>query len=195
MTSGCLSRPFCLRMKTTYLFLKLMEAFRLVSEERPELHVISGVTRKTLESGLKAPPDKVLLLLPHCLQHHDCPHRITFSIGNCARCGRCVVGSLAELAEKTGVEAVVTTGGTLARRLIAERLPSVVIAVACPRDLGQGIIDSLPLPALGVLNLRPNGDCFDTTVSVDKVRDMIERVVSGERISTGEGCNPSEGKG
>ncbi len=170
-------RAFCLSVRLRYLWLKLLEALGIVRRETPELTVIAMINRKTLGLGLKVAPDKVLLLLPHCLQHHDCPHRITFSIENCRRCGRCVVGELAALSGERGVEARVTTGGTLARRLLAEKRPGIVVAVACPRDLGQGMMDALPLPSLGVLNSRPNGDCFDTSVQVSDLRRELARVL------------------
>ncbi len=184
---------FCLRVKAAFFLLKLLEALALVPREAPELHAVSAVTRKTLKLGITAPADRILLLLPHCLQHHECPHRVTYSIDNCRRCGKCVIGEIVELSGSMGVEARVTTGGTLARRLLREKAPALVVAVACPRDLGQGIIDSLPIPAIGVLNSRPNGDCFDTAVAVDRLREMLLRVLS-HGLSTVEGCSPSAGR-
>lgn len=193
MSSRLLSRWFTLRVKTGYLLYKFLETLRVVSRERAELLVVSRVSRRTLAGGVRVVPSRVLLLLPHCLQHHECPHRVTYSIGNCLRCGKCQVGGLAEIADEFRVQTRVTTGGTLARRLLKELDPHLVVAVACPRDLGQGILDALPLPAVGVLNRRPRGDCFDTTVSVSEVRSVLERVVAGESISNPEGCSPSEG--
>lgn len=168
---------FCLFVKLSFLTMKLLESLKLVACETPELRVVSMVNRWTLRMGLRVTPEKVLLLLPHCLQHHECPHRITYSIHNCRRCGRCVVGELAALSEEAGVEARVTTGGTLARRLLSEKAPELVVAVACPRDLGQGMMDALPLPSLGIMNSRPNGDCFDTTVQAASLRGILGQVL------------------
>lgn len=177
MSGPRLSFLFCLSVKLRYLFLKLLEAMKLAPPETAELAVVASVNSKTL--GMKAgfSPERILLLLPHCLQFHECPHRITFDMKNCLRCGRCPVGAIADLAAGMGVEARVATGGTLARRHLVDMNPDLVVAVACPRDLGQGLLDALPLPALGILNARPNGDCFDTTVSLEKLRGVLEHVL------------------
>lgn len=174
MSEPRLSFFFCLGVKLRYLFMKFLEAFRAVPPEAAELAVVAAVNRKTLGLKRRFPPGRVLLLLPHCLQFHECPHRITFDMNNCLRCGRCPVGAIVDLACELGIEARVATGGTLARRHLRERTPGLVVAVACPRDLGQGLLDALPLPALGILNERPNGDCFDTAVSIGKLREVLE---------------------
>ncbi len=132
-------------------------------------------------SGVKSrgiPPDRILLLLPHCLQNHSCEHRITFNPGNCKRCGGCPVGELVDLAEKTGIKIAVATGGTLARRHVTAERPQAVIAVACPRDLGQGMLDAWPVPVYGIENSRPHGDCLDTMVDTEAVRKAIEDLTS-----------------
>lgn len=141
----------------------------------PEEMVITLRSEKTLrELGGLVPADRILLLLPHCLQRHDCQRRITFDPYNCVRCGECPVGSLLDLADRTGVNIAIATGGTLARRHVKELKPLAVVAVACPRDLGQGMLDAHPVPVAGVENERPLGDCFDTTVDVAAVEKRIK---------------------
>ena len=63
----------------------------------------------------------------------------------------------------------VATGGTLARRIVVEKKPDVIIGVACERDLSSGIQDSYPIPVYGILNRRPFGPCYDTDVDLDLV--------------------------
>ncbi len=70
----------------------------------------------------------------------------------------------------------VATGGTLARRVIEEKRPKAVIAVACERDLSSGIIDSFPLFVYGLPNMRPNGPCRDTFVDVGALNELIEKI-------------------
>ncbi len=142
----------------------------------PEEMVIELGSQKTLSKlGGSIPAEKILLLLPHCLQKHDCNRRITYNPYNCIRCGRCPVGSLLDMADRTGVKIAVATGGTLARRHIKEMRPLAVVAVACPRDLGQGMLDAHPVPVAGVENSRPLGDCLDTQVDVLVVEETIRR--------------------
>ncbi len=116
---------------------------------------------------------RVLLLLPHCLQNYTCIYKITSTMENCRRCGKCVVGDLAKLAERHGVIVSMATGGTLARRVIGETRPTAIVGVACETDLTSGIQDAYPIPVLGVLNQRPEGPCRNTTVDLRRVEEAL----------------------
>ena len=118
-------------------------------------------------------PEEVLLLVPHCLQKSDCPHKITVDTNNCQRCGGCAVDDLLTLRDKYGINMGVATGGTLARKYVKDYLPLGIVAVACERDLTSGIQDSIPIPVLGVTNDRPCGPCFNTGVQLPKVEEAI----------------------
>jgi hypothetical protein len=126
---------------------------------------------------LIVPPDRILVLLPHCLQLFDCDIKVTGGIDKCIRCGRCDIKGLAELAGKYRIAISVATGGTLARKVIVEKRPKLVIAVACERDLTSGIKDCYPLPVIGILNERPNGPCFDTLVDVTDIEQALLSVL------------------
>ena len=84
------------------------------------------------------------------------------------------MSDLANLKEVFGVRVFIATGGTLARKIIMENKPKAVIAVACERDLTEGIQDMKHIPVLGVFNIRPNGPCFDTNLNIDEVKDAIK---------------------
>ncbi|HLV31017.1 MAG TPA: DUF116 domain-containing protein [Chitinispirillaceae bacterium] len=118
--------------------------------------------------------DKILILLPHCLQIDICNRKITNDVNNCVRCGRCPVGSLVTLGEKYGLHIEVVNGGTLARRRVASFKPNGIVAVACERDLTLGIQDVHPIPVYGVINDRPNGPCVNTCVDMSLVEDAIK---------------------
>ncbi|WP_049818980.1 DUF116 domain-containing protein [Geotalea uraniireducens] len=126
---------------------------------------------------LKVRPDRILILLPHCLQLFDCEIKVTGDINKCIRCGRCDIKGLAELAQKYRIDISVATGGTLARKVIIEKRPKLVVAVACERDLTSGIKDCYPLPVIGVLNDRPFGPCFNTSVDVEKIEEALQSVL------------------
>lgn len=112
-------------------------------------------------------PDKVLLLLPHCIQSSACSRRLTYSLDNCRNCGKCQIGALRSMAKKYGIRMAIATGGTIARRIVVESRPRLIVAVACERDLASGIQDSYPIPVLGILNSRPCGPCIDTLVPME----------------------------
>jgi hypothetical protein len=123
---------------------------------------------------------RVLLLLPHCLQVHTCPHRIVHDRSLCRNCGGCDAGPLLAL-DRPGLAVSIATGGTSARRALEEHRPDVVVAVACPRDLCSGILDAAPVPVLGILNERPCGDCLDTRVDVAEVGRALDRIAGWSR--------------
>lgn len=123
-------------------------------------------------------PDRLLILLPHCLQFDECPHKITRDVRNCKSCGRCQIGELITLADANGCMIMVATGGTLARKMIRELRPKAVLAIACERDLTTGIQDIFPLPVIGVLNERPFGPCCNTRVDLNKVQTVLDNFLN-----------------
>ena len=127
-------------------------------------------------TGIYKPAD-VLLLLPHCLQDSQCGYKITGRIENCHKCGKCSIGEISRIVEQTGIHAVVVTGGTAARNLVKEIKPRMILSVACERDLMVGIADVGSIPAIGVLNERPNGPCTNTTVNVGDLRDKLFEII------------------
>jgi Uncharacterized conserved protein len=82
--------------------------------------------------------NKILVLLPHCIQNSKCDVRLTFDVFKCRRCGQCKIKDLIELAEKYGVSIAIATGGTIARKVVKEVKPDAIVAVACERDLSSG---------------------------------------------------------
>jgi hypothetical protein len=120
-------------------------------------------------------PQELLLLMPHCLQNSRCKMRLTYTINNCKRCGKCPIDSLIGLSEHYGIHLAIATGGTIARRIVVQRRPKLILAVACERDLASGIQDTYPLPVFGVLNFRPHGPCLDTNVSLEALEEAIRR--------------------
>lgn len=130
-------------------------------------------------SSRLVPGDRLLLLLPHCLQSFECPHRVTSEVRNCRRCGGCEISDLIAMCDDFGINMSIATGGTLARRVIVETRPRAIVAVACERDLTSGIQDAYPIPVIGVLNERPFGPCRDTRVDLSKVQAAVEFFLGG----------------
>ena len=126
-------------------------------------------------------PEKLLILLPHCLQNHDCTVRITGNVENCKACGKCRIKDLVAFSQKYNTPISVATGGTLARRIVVEKKPDIIIAVACERDLTSGIQDSYPIPVFGILNQRPFGPCYDTDVDLELVERGIVTFLKNEK--------------
>ena len=150
-----------------------------VSKEEIEDSYIKINNQMTVSQDIKYRPEEILILAPHCLQNTNCPHKITIDVQNCHRCGKCSVAGLLDIAEETGVNLVVASGGTFARKLAKEYQPKAIVAIACERDLTSGIKDmnAQHIPVVGVLNERPNGPCYNTTVQICKVRQALAECI------------------
>ena len=127
----------------------------------------------TLAQRKRIQGEKVLVLLPHCLQIDICNRKITGNIDNCVQCGRCSVGQLVAISKKFSIKLEVVNGGTLARQMAKSFRPDGIVAVACERDLTFGILDVYPIPVYGVINDRPNGPCFNTCVDMSMVEEAV----------------------
>jgi len=155
------------------------------------LHIPKGVIKssyievnnKLLQSRCYSlSPENILILAPHCLQKWDCPYKVTADVSNCRHCGRCDIDQLWKISKDYCVNLAVVTGGTLARKIVIDNKPKAIIAIACERDLTEGILDTNPLPVMGVLNIRPEGPCKNTKVDLVKVIEAIEFFLNGKEL-------------
>ncbi len=165
-----------LRGLSIKLFLPLMTLLgRMIgiSKERIRNSFIKVNNELVVSENRRYPPERILLLMPHCIQNSHCDMRLTYSINNCKRCGKCPLKNLLDLSDAYGVHLAIATGGTIARRIVVQTRPKIIIAVACERDLASGIQDAYPIPVFGVLNERPHGPCLDTTVDVSTIESVL----------------------
>lgn len=171
-----------LTLKVLYPVIMVIGSFSKEKKERLQAIVIDINNRLVRKERPRA--ERILLLLPHCLQINECDIRITHNIYNCKRCGRCEIKDLIEIADKNNLKLFVATGGNLARKIVSDARPEAIVAVACERDLSSGIADIFPMPVIGIPNERPFGPCFNTRVSLEKVKEAIKVFVpdGGDRI-------------
>ena len=119
---------------------------------------------------------KVLVLLPRCMQNSSCTIQIIERAADCRRCGACDIGDLVDYSEKLGLNISVVSGGTAARSMSQDKIPELIIAVACERELISGIRDVRPIPVLGIINKRLNGCCKDTRVELQEFYAMMDAI-------------------
>jgi hypothetical protein len=144
-----------------------------ISKERVRQSFVELNNHLIRSNSHRVRPERLLILLPHCIQDFDCEIKITGNIRNCKGCGKCEIKDLIELSDQYHLKIAVATGGTLARRIVLENRPEAIVAVACELDLTTGIQDTYPIPVIGILNERPNGPCINTKVNIEKVRRAI----------------------
>jgi hypothetical protein len=160
-----------------------------ISKDQVRRSFVTINNQLVLAEARRVHPNRLLILLPQCLQFHECGVRITGNVKNCKACGKCKIKNLVELSDKYGVSISVATGGTLARKIVVDKKPQLIIGVACERDLTSGIQDTYPIPVFGILNRRPNGPCYDTDVDLELVERGMASFLTYEGRDT-EGSRP-----
>ncbi len=136
-------------------------------------------------------PEQRMLLLPHCLRpSQGCPGRVTPQGLDCNGCTRtdCKIYPIRQAALDAGYRDVcVAPGGRLAVRRVAEIRPAVIVAVACDKELAEGVaaVESLEwdhgAPAIIQIPLTRDG-CVDTDVDVARTIDAVMAVAPATEI-------------
>lgn len=177
VSSGILYKPFKWLLFFIYYPAALVIAFLFrIKKETIQTSFLSFQNRLFTNNNKITKLSRIMMLLPHCLQFHDCKIRITRDISDCEDCGECDICNLKDLGKKYNIKIGIANGGTLARKLVHDNQPDFIIAVACHRDLTDGVRESWKYPVYAILNERPNGPCFDTKVDVEKVESVIKKI-------------------
>src|SRR6266571_262391 len=83
------------------------------------------------------------------------------------------------IAGRYEVPVFVATRGQLARRVIRERRPRAIVAVACERDMMTGLRDVAgKLPVLGLTMRLPNGPCRDAMLDLETMERWVRSWVT-----------------
>ena len=112
--------------------------------------------RMSLRARRGSGKDGILMLAPRCLRPE-------------------IMRELRALANERGASFVVATGGEEAREAVRSQRPGAVLAVACERDLVEGLRDVLPrFLVQGLSNRRPEGPCRNSEVDLEVAKDLID---------------------
>ncbi len=123
-------------------FLRLMKLTSRVADRFGKRDWVENAAVKVynalvLERNRKVGKGELLLLIPRCLS-------------------RATLDGVLQIAGKYDVPVFVATRGQLARRVIRERRPRAVVAVACERDMVSGLHDVAgKVPVLGLTMTLP----------------------------------------
>lgn len=111
------------------------------------------------QRGRKVGKGELLLLIPRCLS-------------------KPTLDGVLGIAGKYDVPVFVATRGQLARRVIRERRPRAVVAVACERDMVSGLHDVAGrIPVLGLTMTLPSGPCKDAQLDLPKLEEWVRSYV------------------
>lgn len=121
--------------------------------------------------------NKILILVPHCLQNKVCRQNVVEDVQECKRCGTCKIKDLVALSEKYRIPLAAATGGRLAKEIVEKSCADVVLAVACEKELLSGIIEIYPVRVFAVVNKRPFGPCVNTDVDSNEVEVALREIM------------------
>ena len=120
------------------------------------------------------PPERRLLLLPHCLKHAEgCPADYDEFGLDCRRCGACSIADFRTQAEDMGYRVLVAEGSPIVLKIIVSGYVDAILGVACLNVLEKAIdkilLAGIPCMAVPLLS----SDCRNTSVDEDWVNEMI----------------------
>ncbi|MBN1189266.1 MAG: DUF116 domain-containing protein [Dehalococcoidales bacterium] len=134
-----------------------------------------------LKQLYRVEPCQRILLLPHCLRRSQtCTARYDREGLQCQACNpECPVNLLRTAALESGYLGVcVAPGGRMAVQYVKEKRPRAIVAVACEKELEEGVegVKSLARdsisPLIVVIPLLKNG-CLDTEVDIEQSVEII----------------------
>ncbi len=147
---------------------------------------LSDLSEHNLEMMRSIPFEERVLLLPHCMRPSEqCRAKFKKTGLDCLTDCRndCQISTLRKLAEQCGYKGVcVAAGGSMALKYIKQLEPRGVVAVACDKELEEGVCavehyyqedDPAPPPVIISIPLASEG-CLDTEVDLELAEEIIK---------------------
>jgi len=135
-------------------------ADRFGRRDRVENAAVKVYDALALARKRKVTGGELLLLIPRCL-------------------GKETLEGVLGIAGRYKIPVFVATRGQLARRVIKERRPRAVVAVACERDMVSGLHDVAGrVPVLGLTLTLPSGPCKDTRLDLVRLEEWVKAYVA-----------------
>lgn len=135
-------------------------------------------------------PEQRVLLISHCLRSSEkCTAKMTKTGLGCRDdcSNRCSIGRIRILAEEQGYKGIcIAPGGSMAIKFIKEKKPKGIVAVACMKELAEGVDavgelegnekdngSSNNVPVIMSVPLLKDG-CVDTEVDEEEAERIIK---------------------
>ena len=135
-------------------------AERFGRRDRVENAAVKVYDALALARKRKVNGGELLLLIPRCLAKET-------------------LEGVLGVAGRYKIPVFVATRGQLARRVIKERRPRAVVAVACERDMVSGLHDVAgKVPVLGLTLTLPSGPCKDTRLDLGLLEEWVRAYVA-----------------
>lgn len=134
------------------------------------------------EKYSKVPPERRILVLPHCLRDKKCPGKMDSRFGViCRKCGKCGIAHIKEICDEYNIGLYICPGSSFVRRVVDRVQPDGVIGVACELDLFEVMkhVTGKKIPMVGVL-LSKSG-CIETEVDWETVEEKLLLGINGKK--------------
>lgn len=126
---------------------------------------------------------RVLILLPHCIQMARCKAGILDDLQSCYDCGLCPVGDYLQGVLQAGWEGRISNRSHKAYREAREYRPDLIVAVSCLDRLLKGLTRLPEIPSFVIPLSLPHGMCVDTQFSTPLLFTAMETLVEPRRPS------------
>ena len=67
--------------------------------------------------------------------------------------------------------------------MVRDSSVKIVVAVACEKELSDGILAAFPKPVVAVPNLQPEGPCKNTRVNIDAAIAAVKSLIASDESS------------
>ena len=134
--------------------------------------------RITIWRNIHAEPEQVMVLLPHCLQRRDCTRKLTGTLDNCAQCGNCDIAAILQTCVEFQLPCHLAAGGREALARVKHPKVRAIVAVACEKELIDGILAVFPKPVFAIPLSRPEGPCKNTRVDLPMLAAAVQQLLS-----------------
>ena len=113
----------------------------------------------------KLDADRLLVLLPRCLKKEARSH-------------------IMDKLQGKAFKVLTVSGGEEAREAIKQCRPTLILALACERDLMSGLKDvAEKVPVLAVPNKRPEGPCKNTDIRMAELEDALAFITERGKLN------------
>lgn len=140
--------------------------------------VVTDHNKKVTKHLAQNRPNKVLLIMPRCVQKIGCRSNVQESLDECLVCGRCPLGDVAAICDQHGLPALVAFRSHIAFDLARQQKPDLIIATACHDRLIKALRNVPEVPALLAPLASMDRMCVNASVDLQWLDEQLTAVTS-----------------
>ena len=134
-------------------------------------------------------PNKLVILLPHCVVWTRCPKKVVKDLASCTECDLCQMEEILGVADRASLPVAIAIRSDEAYAQARSMGPELTVAVACDDRLVKGITRVPELPAIALPLHLPEESCHDNLVDLSGLHETLSYFLGTERV-TGRAAVP-----